>query len=108
MTGETNQAQLDVDPAELISAAGRLDGLADRLEQSLGAAEPALTVHAAGQDEVSETSARSFNAVAETFATDSARGVEELRKIAAVLRAQATGYRAGDDDAASAFRSSNA
>ncbi|WAC56416.1 PE family protein [Gordonia sp. SL306] len=101
-------AQLDVDPAELISAAGRLDGLADRLEQSLGASAPALTVHAAGRDEVSETSARSFNAVAETFATDSARGVEELRKIAAVLRAQATGYRAGDDDAASAIRSANA
>ncbi|AZG48438.1 PE family protein [Gordonia insulae] len=98
------ESQLNVDPAELISAASRLDGLADRLAHSLGAVTPALTVRAAGRDEVSQTSAASFTAVAESFTEDSARGVEELRKIAAVLRAQAGGFTRGEDDAAAAFR----
>ncbi|MYR08831.1 PE domain-containing protein [Gordonia sp. SID5947] len=100
--------KLDVEPAELISAAGRLDGLADRLQRSLGAATPALIVRAAGRDEVSEISACSFTTVARRFTEDAARGVEELRKIAAMLRMQATKYREADDAAASAFRTTDA
>ncbi|MXP20566.1 PE domain-containing protein [Gordonia sp. HNM0687] len=96
--------QLNVDPTELITAAGRLDRLAERLETSLASAVPALSVPAAGRDEVSQVSAASFTSVAETFASDSAKGVEELRKIAAVLRAQADGYARGEDDAAAGFR----
>lgn len=95
--------QLNVDPTELITAAGRLDRLAERLETSLTTAVPALSVPAAGRDEVSHVSAASFTSVAETFAADSAKGVEELRKIAAVLRAQADGYARGEDDAAAGF-----
>lgn len=98
------ETQLQVDPGQLMLAAGRLDGLADRLEKSLTASAPALTVPAAGRDEVSRTSATTFNAVAESFSEDSARGVEELRKIAAVLRAQAGGFTRGDESAAEAFR----
>ncbi|MEE3850991.1 PE family protein [Gordonia sp. LSe1-13] len=98
------EAPLNVDPAELVAAAGRLDRLAERLENSLGALTPALTVPAAGRDEVSQTSATSFNSVAEAFSTDSARGVEELRKIAALLRSQAQVYARGEDDAAAEFR----
>ena len=84
-------AQLNVDPAELISAAGRLDALAGRLERTLGSVAPELTVPAAGRDEVSQTSATTFTAVAEAFTTDSAGGVEELRKIADALSSRKRG-----------------
>jgi hypothetical protein len=97
-------AQLNVDPTELISAAGRLDALAGRLERTLGSVVPELSVPAAGRDEVSHTSAATFTAVAESFTADSAGGVEELRKIAAVLRAQADGYTRGEDEAAAGLR----
>ena len=99
-----SDTQLQVDPGQLVVAAGRLDALADRLEKSLASSSHALTVPAPGRDEVSTTSAATFNAVADEFAGDSARGVEELRKIAAVLRAQAGGFTRGEETAAEAFR----
>ena len=95
---------LNVDPVELASAAGDLDRLADRLESSLRLHTPNLGVPAAGRDEVSVSTAGTFDQVAERFGTDSATAVHELRKIAAVLRSQATGFTRADDDAASGLR----
>ncbi|MGW9267298.1 PE domain-containing protein, partial [Gordonia terrae] len=57
-----------------------------------------------GRDEVSTAAAASFTAVAEKFETDTATGVTEMRKIAAVLRAQAAGFIEGDAAASDAFR----
>ncbi|WP_238422602.1 PE family protein [Gordonia sp. 'Campus'] len=96
--------QLRVDPAELISAAADLDRIADRLELVLTSAGRALPVVAQGRDEVSTAAARSFTEVADAFEKDSATGVLEMRKIAAVLRAQASGFTEGDAEASAAFK----
>ncbi|MDS1113967.1 PE family protein [Gordonia westfalica] len=99
-----SNAQLRVEPAELISAAGDLDKIAERLELALAGAQGALSVPAQGRDEVSVASAASFTTVAEKFEKDTATGVLELRKIAATLRAQASGLIDSDSAAAAAFR----
>ncbi|WP_439029708.1 PE family protein [Gordonia terrae] len=99
-----SNAQLRVDPAELLSAAADLDRIADRLELALTSAGRALPVAAQGRDEVSTAAAASFTTVAEEFEKDSATGVLEMRKIAAVLRAQAAGFTEGDAEASEAFK----
>lgn len=99
-----SNAQLRVDPAELLSAAADLDRIADRLELALTSAGRALPVAAQGRDEVSTAAAASFTTVAEVFEKDSATGVLEMRKIAAVLRAQAAGFTEGDAKASEAFK----
>lgn len=96
--------QLTVNPAELFSAAADLDRLADRLETTLGGSDLALATPAAGRDEVSTVAAGSFTAVTGDFRTDAASGVLELRKIAATLRAQASGYLRVDDEVSAALR----
>ncbi len=96
--------QLNVNPAELFSAAADLDKLADRLETTLGVSDTGLATPAAGRDEVSSTAAASFTAVTERFRSDAGSGVLELRKIAATLRAQATGYVRIDDEVTAAMR----
>ena len=97
-------SQLSVDPAELLSAAADIDRIADRVERSLLAAGQALPVAPQGRDEVSVAAATTFSAVAENFSADTATGVHELRKIAAVLRAQAHGFVEGDADASAMIR----
>ncbi|GAC00793.1 hypothetical protein GONAM_19_01070 [Gordonia namibiensis NBRC 108229] len=99
-----SNAQLRVEPAELMSAAVDLDKIADRLEMALTGAGPKLTVDAQGRDEVSTATAASFTKVARDFEKDSATGVLELRKIAALLRAQAAGFIEGEAEAAAAFK----
>ncbi len=99
-----SSSQLRVEPAELISAASDLDRIADRLELALIGAGRSLTVAAQGRDEVSAAAAASFSAVAASFEKDTATGVLEMRKIAAVLRAQAAGFIEGDAEASDAFR----
>lgn len=99
-----SNSRLRVEPAELISAASDLDRIADRLELALTGAGRALPVAAQGRDEVSTAAAASFTAVAEKFEKDTATGVLEMRKIAAVLRAQAAGFIEGDAKASDAFR----
>lgn len=99
-----SNVQLRVEPAELISAAVDLDKIADRLEMVLNGAGPKLTVDAQGRDEVSTATAASFTSVARGFEKDSATGVLELRKIAALLRAQASGFIEGEAEAAAAFK----
>lgn len=96
--------QLNVDSDELLRAAVELDRLADEVEAALAQHQPALAVAPAGRDEVSTTTAATLTAVAETFAEGTSVGVHELRKIAAVLRAQASGYRGAEETIEEAFR----
>ncbi|GAC66207.1 PE family protein [Gordonia soli] len=97
-------ANLSVNPTELVSAAADLDKLADRLASTLHGAAERLRVPSAGRDEVSTASATSFTTVADGFGKDAADGVRELRKIAAILRSQATGVDAADDEVSAAFK----
>ena len=99
-----SNAQLRVEPTELISAAVDLDKIADRLELALTGAGSKLSVHAQGRDEVSTATAASFTTVAREFENNTATGVLELRKIAALLRAQASGFIDGEAEAAAAFK----
>ncbi|MGV9827058.1 PE family protein [Gordonia sp. NPDC003429] len=99
-----HESHLDVDPAQISTAAGDLDRLADRLERVLADARASLDVSEAGRDEVSQTAARTFTTVAAGFAGDTATGVHELRKIAATLRAQAKGIDDADTEAAASLR----
>lgn len=96
--------ELNVDSGELLRAAGDLDRLADELEQGVALHRPSLVVQAAGRDEVSTTAAATFGGVAETFTDTAAAGVHELRKIAAVLRAQARDFGAVEADIEGTFR----
>lgn len=100
MTG----SRLNVDPDELIRAATELDRLADRLGSALAQHLPTLSVASAGRDEVSTVAAQTLTAVGADFAAATAAGVSELRKIAAVLRAQASGYRGAEESIEEAFR----
>jgi len=103
--GETmSTGELNVDAGELLRAAGDLDRLANDLEQGVAGHRPALVVQAAGRDEVSTTAAATFGAVAETFTDTAAAGVHELRKIAAVLRAQARNFGTAEDNIEETFR----
>lgn len=95
--------QLSVEPDELRAAAAKLDALAQRLGTTLDAQVPNLTAPASGSDEVSETSAATFNQVATDFEADGEQAVHELRKIAAVLRAQAGGYQRAEDNVTDTF-----
>ncbi|KAF0970146.1 MULTISPECIES: PE family protein [Gordonia] len=99
-----SNTQLRVEPDALFSAAGDLDKIADRLELALNGAGPKLAVHAQGRDEVSTATAASFTSVAREFEKDTATGILELRKIAALLRAQASGFIEGEAEAAAAFK----
>lgn len=98
------KGQLNVDSEELLKAAVDLDRLADEVEAALAQHQPALAVVPAGRDEVSTAAAATLSTVAETFAEGTSAGVHELRKIAAVLRAQAVGYRGAEETMEEAFR----
>ncbi|MDL9936713.1 PE family protein [Gordonia sp. ABSL1-1] len=95
---------LRVDPAQLASAAGDIDVIVHRLEQALVGAGRTLPVEPAGRDEVSVAAAHSFTEVARRFGADTATGIRELRKIAAVLRAQGDGFAADEEAAARGLR----
>ncbi|MGW6724420.1 PE family protein [Nocardia sp. NPDC055029] len=74
------------------SAAARLDGLADRLEQDLLAGERPLAVAPAGIDEVSLRAAETMTGAGTSYLDTGRAGVFELRKLAALLRDQAAGF----------------
>lgn len=98
------KGQLNVDSDELLKAAVDLDRLADEVEAAVAQHRPSLTVVPAGRDEVSTTVAGTLSTVADNFADGTSVGVHELRKIAAVLRAQAVGYRGAEETIEEAFR----
>ncbi len=53
---------------------------------------------------MSTATAASFTSVAREFEKDTATGILELRKIAALLRAQASGFIEGEAEAVAAFK----
>ncbi|CAN5615603.1 hypothetical protein BH11ACT6_BH11ACT6_35450 [soil metagenome] len=83
-------------PAEVADVSARLDELADRVEKLIDAESANLAVSAAGRDEVSQRVATSLNDVHGTFVTSTVDGTNEIREIAATLRAHADGVTAVD------------
>ncbi|MEP9393695.1 PE family protein [Gordonia sp. VNK1] len=95
---------LAIDPSEVASAAADLDRIAQRLTDALGMARPVTAVTAPARDEVSVGTAAAASELGTQFGVDAASGIHELRKIAAVLRAAASGMDAADDANAAGFR----
>ncbi|MEV6771256.1 PE family protein [Nocardia sp. NPDC051030] len=91
------------DAAAALSAAADLDALADRLEAALSADQPALTVSAAGADEVSVQAASTLTEVGASFADQTGLGVTELRKLAAAVRAQTSTFNQVETDSTTDF-----
>lgn len=87
---EFNLGGVRFDADTVLAAAADLEAMADRLETALGAEN--LTVPAAGSDKVSLAAAQTLTTVGESFVTQSGLGVDELRKLAAVVRDQATAF----------------
>jgi phage-related protein len=78
-------------PDEVTDAAAQLEALADRLDKLMQTEAPNLRVVASGRDEVSQRVAATLNDVHSNFATSSGQGANEVREIAATLRAH-TGH----------------
>lgn len=85
---EINMGSVRFDAVEALAAAADLDALADRLAAALGAETPALSVPAAGADEVSLRAADTLTAVGASFVSQTPSGIDELRKLATALRNQ--------------------
>lgn len=81
---------LSINVGDVAEAAKQLDALADRLHKALQDDDANLNVIASGRDEVSVRSAGTMNEVKGSFAKSTQQGVNELREIAASLRAHAS------------------
>ena len=82
-----SNSEFSMRPDEVTDAAGQLDALADRIEKLMQTEAPNLTVVASGRDEVSQRVASTLNDVHSDFAKSSGQGANEVREIAATLRA---------------------
>lgn len=76
------------DSASALKAATALDALADRIANGMSVEQAKLEIAPAGADEVSVRAAQTLNSVAGSFSTSGTSGVDEVRKLAAALRAQ--------------------
>ncbi|APB01559.1 PE family protein [Nocardia seriolae] len=100
---EFNLGGVRFDADTVLAAAADLEAMADRLETALGADTQALAVPAAGSDKVSLAAADTLTSVGASFVTQSAGGVDELRKLAAVVRAQAHAFGQVEVDSSTDF-----
>jgi phage-related protein len=83
----TNAADFRMQPEEVAEAIQNLDKLADRVENLMTTEAPNLDVTAPAGDEVSQRVATTLNDVHATFAKSAGQGTNEMREIAATLRA---------------------
>jgi hypothetical protein len=83
----TSTVDLWMQPAEVVDATKRLDQLASRAEKLMQDEASNLTVTSPGRDEVSRQVASTLNEVHAQFDKFSDQGTNEIREIAATLRA---------------------
>jgi phage-related protein len=83
----TSNTGFSMQPLEVSHAAAQLDVLADRIDRVTKNEAPNLTVVASGGDEVSQRVASTLNDVHSDFIRSSDRGSNEVREVAATLRA---------------------
>jgi hypothetical protein len=82
---------MEYDPDQARIAARDLDALADRLSTALRTDGALLRTGPAGGDEVSVQAAQTLRRVADSYTEAGDLLVHELRKLAAVVRAQSDG-----------------
>jgi hypothetical protein len=83
----TSTSELRMQPAEVTDATKQLDELADRVQKLMEAEAPNLAVIPSGRDEVSQRVAATLNEVHAAFTKSTDQGTNEIREIAATLRA---------------------
>jgi PE family len=85
-------------PAEVADATQQLDQLASRAEKLMQTERPNLTVTGPARDEVSGRVASTLNDVHAAFTKSTDRATNEIREIAATLRAHADNVVAAEQD----------
>ncbi|MEU1980937.1 PE family protein [Nocardia sp. NPDC019395] len=95
------------DPIQAHRSSTDLDALAGRLEDVLKVNSPALAVAPVALDEVSIRAADTLTGIASSYDDAAARGVHEIRKLAAALRSQSDQVLRMDGDNASGFPAGN-
>ncbi|MCU1643411.1 MAG: hypothetical protein JWN03_3686 [Nocardia sp.] len=93
------------DATTALQAATQLDALADRISNGMTVEQAKLDIAPAGADEVSVRAAQTLNSVAGSFQTSGGAGVDEVRKLAAALRAQAGHFGQVEEQSALSFAS---
>lgn len=91
-------ATFRMQPAEVTDAGNQLDALATRIEKLMADETPNLVVNAPARDEVSQRAAATMNEVHTKFADSTDQGSNEIREIAAQLRAHTDNVVAADRD----------
>jgi len=100
-TNEFDGVRFDASTA--LAAAAQLDVLADRLSGGMSVEQAKLGIAPAGADEVSVRAAHTLNSVSASFQTSGGAGVDEVRKLAAALRAQAEHFGRIEDESILGF-----
>jgi hypothetical protein len=85
-------------PTEVADATRQLDALATRVENLIATESPNLSVTAPGRDEVSARVASTLNAVHAGFTKSMDQGANEIREMAATLRAHTDNVMVADQD----------
>ena len=93
-----NDANFSMQPGEVGDATKQLDELANRVEKLMSTEAPNLTVTASGRDEVSQRVASTLNEVHAQFTKSSEQGANEIREVAATLRAHTDNVVAAEQD----------
>jgi ElaB/YqjD/DUF883 family membrane-anchored ribosome-binding protein len=93
-----NTAEFRMQPGEVLDATRQLDELASRAERLMQDGAADLTAQASGRDEVSQRVASTLNDVHADFRKASDQGTNEIRQIAATLRAHTGNVLAAEQD----------
>ncbi|WP_405133478.1 PE domain-containing protein [Nocardia sp. NBC_01388] len=100
----TNEfAGVRFDATTALQTAAQLEALADRISGGMTVEQPKLDVAPAGADEVSVRAAQTLTSVAASFRTSGDAGVDEVRKLAAALRAQVSQFGQVEEQSALGF-----
>jgi hypothetical protein len=94
----TSTADFRMQPQEVADATRQLDQLASRAEKLMQTEAPNLTVTAAAKDEVSRRVASTLNDVHTAFDKSTDQATNEIRSVAATLRAHADNVVAAEQD----------
>jgi ElaB/YqjD/DUF883 family membrane-anchored ribosome-binding protein len=94
----TSTADFRMQPAEVADATKQIDQLASRAEKLMQTEAPNLTVTAAARDEVSQRVSSTLNEVHAAFSKSTDEATNQLRNIAATLRAHTDNVVAAEQD----------
>ena len=93
-----NTADFELKPVEVTDATKQLDELAGRVDKLMQTEAPNLAVTASGRDEVSQRVAATLNDVNAAFSKSVDQGTNEIREVAATLRAHTDQVVASEQD----------